>query len=196
MLSIVLVTVLNIIIYKDSKHHNKNIRIQHYIVGYFFIVYLMLTLDVVGFPSLFEWKRMLRLNQSIYNPHLNLIPFKDGIEISDILNIILFMPFGFLLPMQWEKHRNFWSTFYNGLFLSLIIEIGQMFVRYRVTDINDLIMNTIGAIVGWIIFNVIKSVFHRFSTNTAIKVSSSDSLAIKSESWMYVVIAIICAFFR
>lgn len=63
----------------------------------------------------------LRFDQPIFNPDINLIPFKDGFEIENILNIVLFMPLGFLLPTLWEKYRNFWSTFYYGLFFSLFI---------------------------------------------------------------------------
>lgn len=44
------------------------------------------------------------------------------------------MPFGFLLPTLWEKYRNLWTIF------SFIVEIGQLFVKYRATDIDDLIM--------------------------------------------------------
>ncbi|AFS79777.1 VanZ-like protein [Gottschalkia acidurici 9a] len=154
-----------------------------YHLGYFFILYLNITLKIT-----------LRFNNPIFNPNINLIPLKYGFGIENILNIVLFMPLGFLLPILWEKYRNFWSTFYYGLFFSLFIEIGQLFVRNRATDINDLIMNTIGAIVGWVIFNALRKVSRKFSTKTAINISSNDTLAIKLESCVYVVITIICLF--
>lgn len=182
-ISFVLVTVLNIIISKDSKHLKKDIGVIHYILGCFFILYLNYTL-----------KMTLRFNHPIFNPNINLIPFKYGFGIENILNIVLFMPLGFLLPTLWEKYRNFWSTFCYGLFFSLFIEIGQLFVKNRRTDINDLIMNTIGTIVGWVIFNAIRKVSRKFFTKTAINISSNDTLAIKLESFVYVVIAIICLF--
>lgn len=196
-MSFVLVTVLNIVLNKNSKYLKKEIRWQHYLLGYFFILYLMITLsEVVGFPSLYEWGRSLRLNQPIFNPHINLVPFKDGLEISTILNIILFMPFGFFFPTLWEKYRNLWSTFYYGLFFSFTIEISQLFVRRRNTDINDLIMNVIGTICGWVIFITIKKVFYKFADKTVVNIFSSDTLAIKLEPYLYIVIAIICSFFR
>ncbi|BDB02110.1 hypothetical protein CBOS2020_21840 [Clostridium botulinum] len=55
-------------------------------------------------------------------------------------------------------------------------------------------MNTIGTIVGWVIFNAIRKVFRKFFTKIAINISSNDTLAIKLESYVYVVIAIICLF--
>lgn len=195
--SIFLVTVLNTFLNKNSKYLKKEIGWHHYLIGYFFILYFMVTLsEVVGFPSLTEWKYCLSLNKSIFNPHINLVPFMDGLEITSILNIILFMPLGFLLPALWEKYRNLWAAFYYGLFFSLIIEIGQLFVRYRATDINDLIMNTIGTICGWVIFHTVKKTFRKFANKTVVDITSSDTLAIKLEPYLYIFIAIICAFFQ
>ena len=152
-------------------------------MGYFFILYLNITL-----------KLTLRIDHPIFNPDINLIPFKYGFGIENLLNIIFFMPLGFLLPTLWEKYRNFWSIFFYGLFFSLFIEIGQLFVGHRATDINDLITNTIGAIVGWVIFNALRKVFSKFFTKTAIHISSNEPLAIKLESYVYIVIAILCLF--
>ncbi|MDP4144962.1 MAG: VanZ family protein [Bacillota bacterium] len=192
--SIFLVTALNVVLNKNSKCLKKGIGWQHYLFGYFFILYLMITLSrVVGFPSLSEWKFCLSVGNPIFNPHINLVPFRDGIDISSVLNIILFMPLGFLLPTLWKKYRSLWKTFCYGLSFSLIIEIGQLFVSHRATDVNDLIMNTLGTICGWVIFNIVKKVSRQFADKTVVDISSSDTFAIKSEPYLYVVIAIICA---
>lgn len=42
-------------------------------------------------------------------------------------------------------------TFLVGLLFSLLIEIGQIFTMYRQTDVNDLLMNTLGVMIGWVI---------------------------------------------
>ncbi|MGX6966565.1 VanZ family protein [Vagococcus teuberi] len=39
-------------------------------------------------------------------------------------------------------------TFLVGLSFSLLIEIGQIFTMYRQTDVNDLLMNTLGVMIG------------------------------------------------
>ncbi|OFI06697.1 VanZ like family protein [Clostridium acetireducens DSM 10703] len=195
-MAISLITLLNIILNKNSKSLKKEIKLQHYIFGYLFILYLMIALEEVGFPSLFEWRRTLRFSQTVFSPNINSIPFKDGLEISGILNIIFFIPFGFLLPTLWEKYRNLWTTLFHGLFFSIIIETGQLFVKYRATDIDDLILNTLGAICGWLIFNIMKKIFHKLSSKTVVNISSNDTLAIKLEPYLYIVIAIVCAFFK
>lgn len=192
--SIFLVTALNIILNKKSKYAKHQISLGHYMLGYCFLFYLMVTLvEIVGFPCMLEWKIALKTNQSVFNPHINLIPFKDGLEISGMLNIVLFMPLGFLLPMLWRKYRNLWSTFCYGLFLSLVIEVGQMFTMNRATDINDLIMNTIGTICGWLVFYIMSRPLRKLENKTSVNICSGDSLFIKTEPWLYILIGVICS---
>ena len=194
-ISIFLITILNIFLNKNSKSLRKKIGWQHYFFGYLFILYLMISLtEVVGFPNLSDWQRLSRLNEPIFNPIINLVPFNDGFEISSILNIIFFMPFGFLLPTLWKKYRKLLPTLCNGILFSIIIEIGQLFVPHRASDINDLIMNTIGTICGWIIFNIISKIFHKLANKTVVEISSNDSMTIKLEPYLYIAIPIISTF--
>ena len=193
-ISIFLITIFNIFLNK-SQSLKKKIGWQHYFFGYLFILYLMISLtEVVGFPSLSAWQRLSRLNQPIFNPHINLVPFSHGFEITSVLNIILFMPYGFLLPTLWKKYKKLLPTLCNGILFSIIIEFGQLFVRYRATDINDLIMNTIGTICGWIIFNIISKIFHKLANKTVVEISSNDSMTIKLEPYLYIAIPIISTF--
>jgi len=182
-LSFVVVTALNMMIGKANTHLKKNISVIHYVLGYVFILYLHLALKIT-----------IRISHPVFHPDINILPFKDGFGIENLLNIVLFMPLGCLLPTLWEKYRTFQSTLYYGLLFSLFIETGQLFVGNRATDINDLIMNTIGTIVGWVIFNALRKVFRKFFTQTAIPLASNDPWTIKLESWVYIGMAIICLF--
>lgn len=194
-MSFFLVAMLNIILKKSSKHGEMKILWQHYLFGYFFILYIMITLVLmVGIPSLSEMRMCLKLNKPIFNPNINLVPFKDSFEITSLFNVILFMPFGFLLPTLWKRYRKLWPTFWYGLFFSIIIEVSQLFARYRSSDINDLIFNTLGTVFGWIIFNIMKKIFCKLADKTMVESLSEDSLAIKLEPHIYIVIAIVCSF--
>lgn len=194
-ISIFLITVLNIFLIKKSKNLKNKIKWHHNLFGYLFMLYLIIALtEVVGFPSLDEWQRLSKLNEPIFSPEINLIPFKDGLEISAILNIIFFMPFGFLLPTLWTKYRSLFPTLCSGLLFSIIIEISQMFILHRTSDINDLIMNTLGTICGFIIFNIISKVFSKLANNTVVEISSTDIITIKFEPYLYIIIAIISSF--
>jgi len=193
--SVFLVTVLNIVLNKNSKSLKKEIQWHHYLFGYFFLLYLIILLKIVGIPSLSEWKMLLSLNEPLFNPHINLVPFKGGLDFTYILNIILFMPFGFLLPTLWGKFRkNLWTSFCYGLFFSFTLEIFQLFTSSRTTDIDDIITNVLGTICGWVIFNIMRKVFYKFANKTVVNICYSDTLAIKLEFYLYIVIAIVCTF--
>lgn len=195
-LSFFLITVLNIVLYVSSRKLNKKIKWQHFFFGYMFLLYLMIALVlVVGFPNLHSWARLIRNNRPLFNPNINLIPFKDGFEISTILNIVFFMPFGFLLPALWEKYNSLKKTLFLALIFSITIEVGQLFMAIRATDINDLIMNGVGAILGYLLYKFLKSVFYKYDKEIVTTHSHSDTLVFKVEPYMYIVIAVVSTFF-
>lgn len=71
-----------------------------------------------------------------------------GIDTFSALLILLFVPFGFLLPAVWRDYRTLKKTAFAGFALSLAIEILQIFT-FRLTDVDDLITNTAGALAGY-----------------------------------------------
>lgn len=95
-----------------------------------------------------------------WDPTLNLIPFQDfsarNIE-GMILNAIMFAPLGFLLPAYFERYRHWGRTLAAGFLTSLTVELIQLFTL-RATDVDDLIMNTLGTVIG---FLLAKLVFRR-----------------------------------
>lgn len=88
---------------------------------------------------------------SIFNPQINWLPFSEGFDISSGLNIIFFIPLGIFLPLMWNTFDKLLPTFTIGFLFSFIIEIGQLFTLHRHTDVNDLIMNSLGVIAGWLL---------------------------------------------
>lgn len=55
-------------------------------------------------------------------------------------------------------------------------------------------MNTIGAICGWVIFNIISKIFHKLANKTVVEIYSTDSMSIKLVPYLYIAIPIISAF--
>jgi glycopeptide antibiotics resistance protein len=85
-----------------------------------------------------------------FNPRLQLIPFY-GIQndlFNSALNIVLFLPFGFFLPALWRQFFSFKNTLITAVCFTALIEISQLFCN-RLTDINDIITNTTGALIGY-----------------------------------------------
>lgn len=71
-------------------------------------------------------------------------------------NIIMFVPIGFLLPTIWRKYRDLYQCTLFGMLLSLSIEVMQMPLS-RGTDIDDIILNTLGVVLGYGVYIMIVS---------------------------------------
>lgn len=108
-------------------------------------LYLAAVYNVAGAPELpYLYPRL----------NINWIPFWDitsGVRtylINSGLNILLFVPLGFLLPLLWKEFRRRRTMCFTGFLLSLGIELAQL-LNYRISDVDDLIMNTLGAWLGY-----------------------------------------------
>lgn len=122
--------------------HNKKRSFLYYL----FAIYLSGIYSAVGLPDI----RYIR-----YNPHFNFTPFAYMFSdaTSSFLNVLLFAPMGFFLPYLWKEFRVIWKTFLFGFSVSVFIEILQIFTL-RATDINDLLTNSLGTLIGWIIAQI------------------------------------------
>ncbi|MCI9241772.1 MAG: VanZ family protein [Lawsonibacter sp.] len=76
-------------------------------------------------------------------------------------NIIMFMPLGFFPALLWRKWR-WWKSLLAGFCTSSSIEFIQFFIG-RSTDIDDVILNTIGAMTGFWAFCLLRAVLPNFT---------------------------------
>lgn len=150
-----------LIICKIQNNRQEN-KVIHIIWVYIFLLYLYLTFSVAGIGSIWDighYDRIIRLEE------INLIPFQSEGIMTYVLNIIMFLPLGFLIPLIWKQYRNPLKILLIGFCFSLSIEICQLFNR-RNTDIDDLMMNTLGAVVGYFIWKLTKRLFRNINQKT------------------------------
>jgi glycopeptide antibiotics resistance protein len=69
-------------------------------------------------------------------------------------NIIAFMPFGMLMPRLSERANNWFFVTVLAFGLSLVVEVIQLIGRFGCFDVDDLLLNTIGGLLGYLIFLV------------------------------------------
>lgn len=109
-----------IILYKKGDKL-KSIAKPKLVWRYILLVYLCMVMNVVGMGSIWE---IGKYGSLIRREEINLIPFQsEGLQ-TYILNIIMLMPLGFLLPLIWEKYRRRSKTIIAGFLLSAAIEFG------------------------------------------------------------------------
>ena len=66
-------------------------------------------------------------------------------------NVLIFLPFGFFKSMA-SRNRRFWETVMDGFLLSLLVEVFQLLSKVGRFDVDDLILNTSGVMIGYFIF--------------------------------------------
>lgn len=100
--------------------------------------------------------------------HYNVVPFREikrfwiyreqlGVfaVVTNLLgNVVGFVPFGFMLPLIARRARGFFLITLSGFALSLFVEVVQLITKVGCFDVDDLILNTLGAAVGYILFAV------------------------------------------
>lgn len=73
-------------------------------------------------------------------------------------NVLAFAPFGFLLPMLSKHYRRFLSVAILSLMFSLSVELIQLFFRVGIFDVDDIFLNTMGGILGYVCY----AIYHLF----------------------------------
>ncbi len=76
-------------------------------------------------------------------------------------NCAWFIPMGILVPALFKKQRKLWKVTIIGAFVSSSIEILQYILCTGVTDIDDVIFNTVGTIMGYCIWKILRKLLHR-----------------------------------
>jgi len=81
-----------------------------------------------------------------------------------LLNIIMMMPFGFLLPIV--KKQKLWSCILWSFLFSFGIEIIQPLLNsFRSSDITDLLTNAVGGILGYLLYLLFKPLVEGIMVN-------------------------------
>lgn len=137
-------------LYNKNRVFDKKVLLSHFLEIDVLILYIALMYDVAGSATIWD---IGKYPDIIRPEEISIIPFSSDGALTYLLNIIMFMPLGFLVPSIWERFKSIKPVFFLGLTLSVYIEMTQLFNR-RKTDIDDVIMNVLGTIVGFGIWHI------------------------------------------
>lgn len=138
-------------------------------------VYLGAVVSLVFFPFPFQQSYLEHLRSLPYQPQNNIVPFKEIIQIweydtgLDFLkqiggNILMLCPFGFLVPLVLQRPK-FSKVLLLGFLFSVLLETAQLVLdtiinyNYRTADVDDLICNTLGVLVGYLAWRLLEKPF-------------------------------------
>lgn len=117
-------------------------------------VYLLILLRITVFRSN-SYPIEMSVNLSLFTD-LVATYHENGIWMVIYLvvgNIVWFVPFGFLLPVIWQKLKSY-HTIPLGFLLSLVIETSQLALKKGMFEIDDLVLNTAGCAFGCLIYKI------------------------------------------
>lgn len=92
--------------------------------------------------------------------NLSILIIKDNI----LGNVIAFIPFGFLMCLIFNNSIRLKNVFKATFSLSLLLEGLQLITGLGIFDIDDLILNTFGGVIGLLIYRLIKNIIDRFTS--------------------------------
>lgn len=139
------------------------------IIWWLYIAMLFVFVVVVKFKGSFvELSNRINSYSIQGSINYNLIPFRSiNVQIRHITqwwalknllgNIIPFIPFGFLLPITYRKFNSGIKFLAIAISSVLLIEFFQLFTKIGSFDVDDIILNMIGIVCGYLIFLFINS---------------------------------------
>ena len=153
-----LALIYNIFFYKKWSKDSKKAFISKtlmyvYVVMVFFVTLMPFTIPFSGTNDQF-------METANFTPFRDLILNYDGALREIVLNVIMMIPFGIIYPLI--KKKRLIKTVLMTLTFSLFIEISQLLnvwwngLETRIFDVTDLITNTFGGLIGYLLLCVLR----------------------------------------
>jgi len=134
-----------------DRHKNISQTKKKFLLLLVFVIYIFGVFYFTGVGTIFDIQRR---GMQFESGKVNLLPFSREIDVVEyFLNVLLFIPLGFLLPIIWPNIKKIKQIVLSGISFSLLIELSQLFTNRR-TDIDDVLMNTFGTILGYWLFSI------------------------------------------
>ncbi|MEG0371766.1 MAG: VanZ family protein [Clostridium sp.] len=161
-IALIIGTIVYSIVYMVLRKRKVHLSIKRHIFGFGLCLYLVMIIFItivgVGFHT--SDKPMVNLTpfEFVYNAYSlgnsNIMP-------QFILNIIMFIPLGFMIGITFRSRVNTWLGVGVTLVITtIVIETTQYFIG-RSVDIDDVIANTLGGLVGYSIYILSTPVMRR-----------------------------------
>lgn len=138
---------------------------------FLFLVYLVILVKLIVFK--YPWEHLVEITKGwekgvileglstanftlgksirMYIRYFNKFPFWNGFA-NLFGNVLVFIPYGFLLPKGYPKCGKWWRTCYCAIGFVICIELFQLFSAFGAFDVDDILLNVLGAMLGYGVF--------------------------------------------
>ena len=137
-----------------------------------FVVYILVVIKVIIFKYPIEQLRAIAATwqKSVILEGLgtaNFVPFRTikmyivyAHKLNSVENlagnILVFVPLGFLLPLVMDGMQSFAAVFVNAFTFVLGIEVFQLFSAFGAFDVDDILLNCLGAALGFGFYKILE----------------------------------------
>lgn len=152
---------------KDRQFHRKYVKL-------IFLIYLIAVIKVIIFKYPVEqlraiaatWEKGVILegldtaNFTLFKTIRMYIDYSYMLNSFENLvgNVVVFIPFGFLIPYVLKKGRNFFVMLINAFLFVLGIEVFQLFSAFGAFDVDDILLNCAGAVLGYFFYLIYEGI--------------------------------------
>lgn len=143
---------------KEQVRKGALISISFYLIGVFIVTLGHRTSDSAGETNLTLFSTFIRMFSPVAHrvqewgfprglKELKWIGYKSWESI--ILNLLMLVPLGYLIPICFGWLRKWWRTLLAGFSVSLLIECSQLIFHRGWFDVDDIFLNSLGAWIGY-----------------------------------------------
>ncbi|MDE7298327.1 MAG: VanZ family protein [Lachnospiraceae bacterium] len=124
-----------------------------------FIIYLFVLLYLLFFSERYgrtDNTREYSYNLVLFREIRRFYQYREQMGMKVVLinlvgNVAAFVPFGFFLPELWDGMSRLWKVLFATLGFSLLVETIQLVYKVGTFDVDDLLLNTIGGVLGYLL---------------------------------------------
>ena len=133
-----------------------------FVLYIFYLLYFLIFSDWYGRTGV---SREYQYNLVLFKEIKRFIEYREELGAFAVFtnlfgNILIFMPFGFFISMA-SRARGFFMTLFYSFGLSLCVEVFQLLTKVGSFDVDDLLLNTIGGVLGYILFSICNTIRRR-----------------------------------
>lgn len=141
----------------------RKITVWYILFTLYCVLMLWLLFDRTGYEAGIPYREQLKCNLVPFETigrFLRLLGSSQGglrthAFINLVGNVVMFIPLGFFLPKLWQKQRKLWQTLLTTALIILLVELTQMFTLVGTCDTDDLILNVLGAAIGYGLYKLL-----------------------------------------
>lgn len=133
-----------------------------FVLYIFFLLYFLIFSDWYGRTGI---SAEYRYNLVLLKEIKRFIEYREDLGAFAVFtnlfgNILIFVPYGFFISMA-SSARGFFMTLFYSFGLSLCVEVFQLLTKVGSFDVDDLLLNTIGGVLGYIFFIICNMIRRR-----------------------------------